>query len=232
MRSESSGRFRPAFELKSKTIDEIEIPVVYVSGLHEQCDIFANHLTLDSALVKQGYKTINITNSQYAQILDYIFTYSLFNPFEFNPSTDIESIKEQVIKTIHQTNADILIVSNINNFVDSKNYIVNYGFDNYVLNNVFDFDYVIYNIPTNMLISDSQKSMEFLTKAISEKTNNAEVILGVSHAMLDKYFDNNYYFIRVQEDEYLHCFNQYKCLFKNIVDSLSIKDITRYFSKF
>ena len=205
---------------------QIDIPVVYIAGLHRDCDIFASHLLMDSMLTEQGYRTINITNSEYASMYDYIPMHSLYTPLAFNLSVDMDSIRNKIVSAVNQVNADVLIVSNLDNFVNLQDRVINYGFDNYILNNVFDFDYVFYNVPANMLIYDSEKTMCFLMNELSQKTNNAEVFIGVSHVVLDKYFDSSYYFVRMRNDEYSNCLKMCKFMYENVVDPLSLYDIS------
>lgn len=209
---------------------EIDIPVIYVSGLDERCNVFETHTCINHILSNSGYKTLNITNGVYANLFDYIPLYSLYNPREINMDTTIPDLKERIFSLAEKSEANVIVVSNTNNFINGFGNLQNYGIDNMIIRNALSIDQIIYNIPINIGRKMTLEQFRAIEKDISNETYGADVYWGIAHTYKDNYTDGRIYFLETENEEYCSCINEIKN-YVQVLDPIDDKTLETIFLK-
>lgn len=208
------------------TNQEINIPIIYISGLHEKCNVFESHLMVHEILQKYGYNVLNISNSVYSKLFNFLSLYTLFNPKEINLYATIREARNKIAYFVEEKEANVIVISNLSNFVNFEGFLENYGMDNFIIKNMLDIDLVIFNLPINLINNMDDEKIADLEESIMEETCRADVYLGMAHVILDKYFDDRFYFLPTERNEFMKCFNELKAHVR-VFDSLGRDDLKK-----
>lgn len=136
-----------------KALEEINIPVLTVLGMAENCSKFETELGIYRALTNRGYKVSLVSSKNNAELLGV----KSFPSFMFSSNYgEIEKIKlfsSFIHQVIHEDNPDVIVLGVPGGLIPFNNlHNMHYGITAYEILSIIKPDYNIVNVWTDYLV--------------------------------------------------------------------------------
>ena len=215
----------------------LSVPVVYISGMTKFCEQIRTHSIISDLLSSKGIAHLNVTNSIYANILDYYNMNMLFDISDDRGqsypkicSKVIETANAKMKEIVEKKNPELIIISDEHGISPFNNVMTNeYGLYNSILRYAIPYDYVIFCLFAQRY---SQKSLGQIMRNVASQTLSSNVQLAMAHVFLDimhEGLSETELSMRIAPSDYNHIIDENRGKSGALLlDSLSQKDLNDY----
>ena len=134
-------------EIKSKSLLDIEVPIVTVMGLSNDCQKMEMQLFLRRKFQERGYKVLQIGSRNYCELLDFHSFPQFMFKAKLNEVEKMNAFYNLIVNLIDDEKPDVIIIGIPGGIYPlNKNYNLNYGITAFEVCNVIQSDCNIVNM--------------------------------------------------------------------------------------
>lgn len=143
----------------------IDIPVIGVMGLNDNCMKFNSQLILRESLQKHGYKVSQIGSKHYSELFGFHSFPSFIFDYNISIIEKIYAFRKFILKIIQEEVPNVMIIGIPRGILNTSDTIIdNFGIIAYLVTCSVKFDYSILNIPCFSINNDFLQEIELLMK--------------------------------------------------------------------